>query len=88
MLTASFACLCVENVLIMRDVACAGYVAGCNTRWFAKDEKGGFTSGQAAQAIQDRLSFADDNTDRYASMLAFPCYEGQFESGQLDTVMR
>jgi len=76
-----------QNVLIMRDIACAGYVAGCNTRWFAKDEDGEFTSGQAAQAIQDRLSFADDNTDRYASMLAFPCYEGQFESGQLDTVM-
>ena len=76
-----------QNVLIMRDIACAGYVAGCNTRWFAKDEDGNFTSGYAAQAIQDRLSFADDNTDRYASMLAFPCYEGQFESGQLDTVM-
>jgi hypothetical protein len=76
-----------QNVLVMRDVACAGYVAGCNTRWFAKDEAGNFTADQAAQAIQDRLSFADDNTDRYASMLAFPCYEGQFESGQLDTVM-
>ena len=71
----------------MRDVACAGYVAGCNTRWFAKDEDGNFTSDQAALAIQDRLSFAHDDTDRYASMLAFPCYEGQFESGQLDTVM-
>ena len=33
-----------------------------------------------------RLSFADDVTDKYASMLAFPAHEGQFTSGQLDTV--
>ena len=24
-----------QNVLVMRDVACAGYVAGCNTLFFA-----------------------------------------------------
>ena len=26
-----------QNVMIMRDVACAGYVAGCNTRFFARN---------------------------------------------------
>ena len=46
-----------------------------------------FSADNAANAIQARLSFANDDTDRYASMLAFPCYEGQFNSGQLDTVM-
>ena len=71
----------------MRDVACAGYVAGCNTRWFAKGEDESFSAGTAADAIQARLSFGHDDTDRYASMLAFPCMEGQFNSGQLDTVM-
>ena len=77
-----------QNVLIMKDVACAGYVAGMNTRWFAKPERGGAMSAEAAQEnIQARLSFANDDTDRYASMLAFPCWEGQFQSGQLDTVM-
>jgi len=76
-----------QNVLVMRDVACAGYVAGCNTRWFAKGEDDLFSADNAANAIQARLSFANDDTDRYASMLAFPCYEGQFNSGQLDTVM-
>lgn len=76
-----------QNVLVMRDIACAGYVAGCNTRWFAQGEDGNFTAGNAADAIQARLSFANDDTDRYASMLAFPCMEGQFNSGQLDTVM-
>ena len=73
----------------MRDVACAGYVAGCNTRWFATPAEGGTMSMEAAQDnLQARLSFANDDTDRYASMLAFPCWEGQFNSGQLDTVMR
>ena len=76
-----------QNVLVMRDVACAGYVAGCNTRWFAKGEDDSYSAGNAADALQARLSFAHDDTDRYASMLAFPCMEGQFNSGQLDTVM-
>ena len=77
-----------QNVLVMKDVACAGYVAGMNTRWFAKPESGGAMSAEAAQEnIQARLSFSNDDTDRYASMLAFPCWEGQFQSGQLDTVM-
>ena len=77
-----------QNVLVMRDVACAGYVAGANTRWFATPVAGGAMSMEAAQDnLQARLSFANDDTDRYASMLAFPCYEGQFNSGQLDTVM-
>jgi len=77
-----------QNVLVMKDVACAGYVAGMNTRWFAKPEGGGPMSAEAAmENMQARLSFANDDTDRYASMLAFPCWEGQFQSGQLDTVM-
>jgi hypothetical protein len=77
-----------QNVLVMKDVACAGYVAGMNTRWFAKPERGGAMSAEAAQEnMQARLSFSNDDTDRYASMLAFPCLEGQFQSGQLDTVM-
>ena len=82
--------------MVMRDVACAGYVAGCNTRFFAdtseKRVDGNFTyktmsAGKAKEAIQDRLSFADDMTDKYASLLAFPCWEDQFENSQLDTVM-
>lgn len=71
----------------MRDVACAGYVAGGNTRWFSKGEDDSYSAGNAQDALQARLSFAHDDTDRYASMLAFPCMEGQFNSGQLDTVM-
>jgi hypothetical protein len=76
-----------QNVLVMRDVACSAYVAGCNTRWFAQGDDGAFSKQNAIDSIQNRLSFANDDTDRYGSMLAFPCLEGQFNSGQLDTVM-
>jgi len=79
-----------QNVLVMRDVACAGYVAGCNTQWFAKTYggAGGLTSLQTAQQeMMKRLSFADDVGAKYSSMLAFPCWADQFESGHLDTVM-
>ena len=71
----------------MRDVACAGYVAGANTRWFAKKDDGTYDLETAAASMMSRLSFDDDVTDKYDSMLAFPCCEGQFTSGQLDTVM-
>ena len=77
-----------QNVMVMRDIACAGYVAGGNVRWFAKDAEGaGYTAETARDNLVSRLSFDDDVSDRYASMLAFPAFEGQFQSGQLDTVM-
>ena len=76
-----------QNVLVMRDIACGGYVAGCNTRWFSKDLKVDKHSLENAKSsMMNRLSFGDDVGSRYASMLAFPCWEGQFESGDLDTV--
>ena len=81
-----------QNVMVMRDVACAGYVAGGSTRWFAKGynkttKAEEFKSEYARDNIMNRLSFNDDANDRYGSMLAFPAHEGQFMSGQLDTVM-
>lgn len=80
-----------QNVLVMRDVACAGYVAGCNTQWFAKrygaGGGGGMSLATAQTEMMKRLSFADDIGAKYSSMLAFPCWAGQFESGHLDTVM-
>jgi len=76
-----------QNVLVMRDVACAGYVAGGNCRWFAQDENGNFNSKACNENLMSRLAFDDDVTDKYASMLAFPAHEGQFKGGQLDTCM-
>lgn len=77
-----------QNVLVMRDVACAGYIAGGNTRWFSKTSGAAeYSFDSARQNLMSRLSFDDDVTDRYQSMLSFPAHEGQFNSGQLDTVM-
>ena len=76
-----------QNVYVMRDIACAGYVAGCNTKFFTKEDSTpdySLTSGQ--QNIMKRLSFADDS-GAYGSMLAFPCDASQITSGSLDTVM-
>lgn len=54
---------------------CAGYVAGGNTRFFGESEAkkpgGAYTPGVIAQAITDRLSFANDADGEYESMLAF-----------------
>jgi len=80
-----------QNVLVMRDVACAGYVAGCNTQWFAHNypdaDARKWSLSKAQTNMMKRLSFADDVGAKYSSMLAFPCYAQQFESGHLDTVM-
>lgn len=82
-----------QNVMVMRDVACAGYVAGCNTRWFSRDydvtdpAADQYSLDVAKDNIMSRLSFDDETNDRYQSMLAFPAHEQQFASGQLDTVM-
>ena len=81
--------MCAENVLVMRDVACAGYVAGCNTLFFAQDSMGGdsYSMDNARTHMMERLSFSNDVGAKYASMLAFPCTAQQMSSGHLDTVM-
>ena len=73
----------------MRDVACAGYVAGCNTRFFAEslDEQDQFSMAEAGKNMMERLSFSNDVGAKYASMLAFPCTAKQMTAGHLDTVM-
>ena len=73
----------------MRDVACAGYVAGCNTLFFAQDSEGAndFSTINATKNMMERLSFSNDVGAKYASMLAFPATAQQFSSGHLDTVM-
>ena len=75
----------------MRDIACADYVAGCNTKFFASGRtSGGFTDISAEKCKENmmkRLAFADDVGAPYDSMLAFPAAAGQFINGALDTVM-
>lgn len=86
-----------QNVLVMRDVACAGYVAGGNTAFFGKNgtrvrfgkQVGIYTPDAVREAIQDRLAFTNQVGAKYASMLAFPMFEDQMNdaAGGLDTVM-
>lgn len=76
-----------QNVLVMRDIACAGYVAGGNTLFFADDGEGNMSANRAATNLMERLSFANDVGAKYGSMLAFPSTAQQFSSGYLDTVM-
>lgn len=75
-----------QNVLVLRDIMCSGYVAGGNTRFFGeeaapKDAKGNrpYTSEGIKEAIAKRLSFHDDASGEYESMLAFavPADQGQ-----------
>ena len=78
-----------QNVLVMRDVAAAGYVAGGNCLWFGKDLGPGFSAATARENLQKRLSFSDDIGAKYRSMLAFPMWESQLSNTQtcLDTTM-
>ena len=60
-------------MLVLRDIMCSGYVAGGNTRFFgeAASNGGTVTDAQIVQSITNRLSFVDDASGEYESMLAF-----------------
>merc|ERR1711990_1034685 len=82
-----------QNVFVMRDIACSGYVAGGNTLFFGKDENGTGAFGDATKVRTDtqnniaaRLSFANEVVDKYASLLAFPCSGSQLDT-KMDTVL-
>tara|TARA_Y100000748_G_scaffold297789_1_gene292247 strand:- start:888 stop:1247 length:360 start_codon:yes stop_codon:yes gene_type:complete len=60
----------------MRDIMCSGYVAGGNTQFFGTKYKGSaaFPSLDARiRSVTERLSFVDDASGEYESMLAFAC---------------
>ena len=58
-------------MLVLRDVQCTGYVAGCDTTFFGD----GKSSNDALESIQndleDRVNFNDEDRNRYKSMFAF-----------------
>jgi len=78
-----------KNVYVMRDIACAQYVAGGNCKFFATGQLSGGTASldTCKNNMMKRLAFADDVGAPYDSMLAFPAHAGQFTNGALDTVM-
>ena len=69
-----------QNVMVLRDIMLSGYVAGNNTRWFGATSTYGVSGPLPAQDIQnditERLSFANDSSGEYASMLAFAAHYG------------
>lgn len=69
-----------QNVYVMRDVMCSGYVAGGNTRFFGQPFGGTFSEPATPQEVTDaldkRLSFQNDAEGEYDSMLAFACGYG------------
>lgn len=68
-----------QNVCIMRDIMCSGYVAGGNTMFFGAEDTKLKTFDVPAdpstitQSIEKRLSFHNDAEGEYSSMLAFGC---------------
>lgn len=63
-----------QNVYVMRDIMCSGYVAGGNTMFFGMDAKGAvgpIDPSAIRNDMEARLSFRDDSTGEYKSMLAF-----------------
>lgn len=76
-----------QNVYVMRDIMCSGYVAGGNTRWFGSRGKvtleGPVTSQHVLADLNERLSFADDSSGEYCSMMAFlSSYESEVNSSR------
>ena len=59
-----------QNVLVLRDIMCAGYVASGNTLFFGEGA-GSFTPENVTRAMTKRLAFEDDASGEYESMLAF-----------------
>ncbi len=67
-----------QNVMVLRDIMLSGYVAGGNARWFGASDAGmkyeltaPLSKDQVQEGITKRLSFADDSSGEYESMLAF-----------------
>lgn len=69
-----------QNVYVLRDVMCSGYVAGGNTRFFGQPPGGTFAVPAdptlVTDALDKRLSFQNDAEGEYESMLAFGCGYG------------
>ena len=59
--------------MVLRDIMCSGYVAGGNTKFFGEEEaaNGAYDVKMIKDAMTKRLSFADDASGDYESMLAF-----------------
>jgi hypothetical protein len=77
-----------QNVLVMRDIMCNGYVGGSNTKFFGSDGKkhlsGAFDAGKAQQELANR---ANGEGEVVASMLAFFVPSDEDDDAHRDTVI-
>lgn len=64
----------------MRDIMCTGYVAGGNTKFFGESGNGSAIAVRAD--FSDRLTFANEDTEDYASMFAFLHVYDETKAGQ------
>ena len=78
-----------QNVMVLRDIMCNGYVAGCNTTFFGADDPKAtdktYSKEQIQADINTRLTMADGDEVDYPSMLAF--YEDYNEAAKRDQVI-
>ena len=68
-----------QNVFVLRDISCAGYVAGGGTKFF------GTAVNEVKANIQKRLAMREGLDGQYKDMLAFPMDQSQMEDGSMDT---
>lgn len=84
-----------QNVYVMRDIMCTGYVAGGNCQFFGMDSANEFKPRQGQkdkesdirESINKRLSFHDDASGEYSSMLAFVSSYKEITGGHRDQVI-
>ena len=62
-----------QNVMVLRDIMCNGYVAGCNTTFFGYNkETKKYSVDDIRDQINARLTMANGDDVDYPSMLCFP----------------
>lgn len=79
-----------QNVFVMRDIMCSGYVAGGNCHFFGSNKRkpaSAMKPGDVKTALTARLAMNDDHGGDYESMLAFACPLDETEYGSRDQVI-
>lgn len=62
-----------QNVMVLRDIQCDGYVAGSGIQWFGDIAGPEITSANIQADLRSRLDFEHEYDNQYASMFAFVC---------------
>ena len=63
-----------QNVMVLRDIQCDGYVAGSDVTWFgdiSSKNREPLTKEHIRQDLTSRLDFEHEHDNHYASMFAF-----------------